>query len=78
MALGGARPYIEPEEPNQVLPATGVSDSHRNTLESTGYFRTYVLGVGDGATDLEDGKGRTVEVCATNESVRALIFELPH
>jgi hypothetical protein len=29
------------------LPGTGVSDSHRNTLESAGYFRTYVLGAGN-------------------------------
>jgi hypothetical protein len=29
------------------IPGTGVSDSHRNTLESAGYFRTYVLGTGD-------------------------------
>lgn len=29
------------------IPGTGVSDSHRNTLESAGYFRTWVLGTGD-------------------------------
>jgi hypothetical protein len=44
------------------LPGTGVSDSHRNTLESAGYFRTYVLGVGDDAGAL-DGQ-------AFDESVR--------
>jgi hypothetical protein len=33
--------------PVPFLPGTGVSDSHRNALESAGYFRTYVLGAGD-------------------------------
>lgn len=36
-----------PNGPVPFIPATGVSDSHRNTLESAGYFRTYVLGLSD-------------------------------
>jgi hypothetical protein len=35
------------------IPGTGVSDSHRITLESAGYFRTYVLGSGDDPTALD-------------------------
>jgi hypothetical protein len=35
------------------LPGTGVSDSHRNTLESAGFLRTYVLGVGDDPAALD-------------------------
>jgi hypothetical protein len=42
-----------PGGPVPFLPATGVSDSHRNTLESAGYFRSYVLGVGDAPSRLD-------------------------
>ncbi|MDJ0866612.1 MAG: CehA/McbA family metallohydrolase [Myxococcota bacterium] len=42
-----------PSGPVPFLPATGVSDSHRNTLESAGYFRTYVLGSGDDPAALD-------------------------
>ncbi len=44
------------------IPGTGVSDSHQNTLEAAGYFRTYVLGVGDEPAALDDS--------AFNEAVR--------
>jgi hypothetical protein len=33
--------------PVPFIPGTGVSDSHRNSLEPAGYFRTWVLGQGD-------------------------------
>ncbi len=36
-----------PSGPVPFIPGTGVSDSHRNALESAGYFRTWVLGTGD-------------------------------
>jgi hypothetical protein len=39
--------------PVPFLPGTGVSDSHRNTLESAGYFRTYVLGIKDSTLALD-------------------------
>jgi len=32
--------------PIPFLPGTGVSDSHRNSLEAAGFFRSYVLGAG--------------------------------
>jgi hypothetical protein len=46
-----------------VKPATGVSDSHRLTVEHAGWARTYVLGVGDDPTRLD--------VPRFNERVRA-------
>lgn len=36
-----------PSGPVPFIPGTAVSDSHRITLESAGYFRTYVRGAGD-------------------------------
>ena len=36
-----------------VKPATGVSDSHRLTVEHAGWARTYVLGAGDDPTRLD-------------------------
>ncbi len=48
--------------PVPFIGGTGVSDSHRITLESAGYFRTYVLGSGDDpqALDLADYDARIV------------------
>jgi hypothetical protein len=46
-----------------VRPATGVSDSHRLTLEHPGWSRTYVLGVGDDPA--------TIDVSRFNQQVRA-------
>jgi hypothetical protein len=43
-----------PGGPVPFLPATGVSDSHRNTVEAPGYFRTYVLGTGDDPAALDE------------------------
>jgi hypothetical protein len=45
------------------IAGTGVSDSHRITLESAGYFRTYVLGSGDdpAALDVADYDARIAE-----------------
>ncbi len=55
--------------PVPFIPATGVSDSHRNTLESAGYFRTYVLGVGDDPARLDpagfDARVRAGRMMAT-------------
>jgi hypothetical protein len=42
-----------PSGPVPFLAASGVSDSHRITLESAGYFRTYVLGSGDDPASLD-------------------------
>jgi hypothetical protein len=43
-----------PGGPVPFLPGTGVSDSHRNTVEAPGYFRTYVLGAGDDPAALDE------------------------
>jgi len=43
-------------------PATGVSDSHRVTVESAGYFRSYVLESGDDPTALD--------VAAYNQAIK--------
>jgi hypothetical protein len=55
---GGAVPF---------LPGSGTSDSHRNTVEAPGYFRSYVLGTGDDPAALDEsafdaavGAGRMV------------------
>jgi hypothetical protein len=42
-----------PDGPVPFHPGTGVSDSHRVTVESAGYFRSYVLGSGDDPTALD-------------------------
>jgi predicted kinase len=42
-----------PGGPLHFFPGSGVSDSHRNTVEAPGYFRTYVLGVGDDPAALD-------------------------
>jgi len=42
-----------PGGPVPFLPGTGVSDSHRNTVEAPGYFRSYVLGVGEDPAALD-------------------------
>jgi hypothetical protein len=42
-----------PGGPVPFLPGSGVSDSHRNTIEAPGYFRTYVLGTGDDPAALD-------------------------
>jgi hypothetical protein len=36
------------------IAGTGVSDSHRNTLESAGYFRTFVLGAGNDPAAMDE------------------------
>jgi hypothetical protein len=42
-----------PRGPVPFLAGSGVSDSHRNVVESAGYFRTYVLGAGDDPATLD-------------------------
>ncbi|HSJ97396.1 MAG TPA: hypothetical protein VLC53_10000, partial [Myxococcota bacterium] len=39
--------------PIPFLPGTGVSDSHRNSLEAAGFFRTWVLGAGSAPARLD-------------------------
>lgn len=45
-ALLGQAFGITASGPIPFLPGTGVSDSHRNTIDAAGYFRTWVLGAG--------------------------------
>jgi hypothetical protein len=47
LSLLNQRSASTPSGPVPFIAGTGVSDSHRITLESAGYFRTYVGGVGD-------------------------------
>jgi hypothetical protein len=51
-----------PNGPVPFHPGTGVSDSHRVTLDAGGYFRSYVLGSGDDPTALD--------VSAYNQAIR--------
>jgi len=48
-----------PSGPVPFIAGSGVSDSHRMTIESAGYFRTYVLGVGDDPAVLDENAFNT-------------------